>query len=365
MTRQEEITAKIERARAYMAARELDTLLLAGYGNFAWITAGGENHINAASETGIAAILLTHERALLLCDNIEAERLAAEQVADGPWERVVTLWYEGRFAGGLASIGGGRLAADIPLPGAESLGRDWLAVRAPLLPPEVERYRALGRDVGVAITHTCFHLRPGLSEHQAAGMLAGTLRDLGITAPVLLVAADERAALYRHPLPTARRIERYTMLIAGGRRQGLHVSITRLLHFGPPPDELRARHRAVARIDAAFLAATQPGTRVGDILACGIEAYAAAGFSDEWRRHHQGGPTGYAARDYRATTAADERVSEPQAFAWNPTLPGVKSEDTVLAWAQGVEVLSVTPDLPMERVEMGGRAFPRPGILKR
>jgi len=367
MTRAEEIAAKLARARAYLAERDLDALLLATAGNFAWITGGGENQVSIASDTGVAAVLVTADRAVVLCDNIEAERLGEEQLGEAAWERVVTPWYEGGYLAGLdrAGVSGRRLAADLPLPDAQPLGRDWLAVRAPLLPPEVERYRALGRDVAIAMTQACLHLRPGLSEHQAAALLAGTLRDLGIAAPVLLAAADERAARFRHPLPTARRIERYAMLVAGARRHGLHVSVTRLVHFGSPPAELQRRHAAVARIDAAFLAATRVGAHVGDVVRAGIAAYAAEGWPDDWRHHHQGGPTGYAGRDYRATEADAERIADPQAFAWNPTLPGVKSEDTVLAHPDGLDVLSATPDLPTTVVASAAGPIARPGIVER
>ena len=178
-------------------------------------------------------------------------------------------------------------------------------------------------------------------------------------------AADERAARFRHPLPTARRIERYAMLVAGARRHGLHVSVTRLVHFGSPPAELQRRHAAVARIDAAFLAATRVGAHVGDVVRAGIAAYAAEGWPDDWRHHHQGGPTGYAGRDYRATEADAERIADPQAFAWNPTLPGVKSEDTVLAHPDGLDVLSATPDLPTTVVASAAGPIARPGIVER
>ena len=44
------------------------------------------------------------------------------------------------------------------------------------------------------------------------------------------------------------------MLVVGGRREGLHLSATRLVHFGPIPEELRQRHLACVRVDAALLA---------------------------------------------------------------------------------------------------------------
>src|SRR5258705_456881 len=50
-----------------------------------------------------------------------------------------------------------------------------------------------------------------------------------------------------------------------------------------------------------------------------------------------------------------------QAFAWNPSAPGVKVEDTVVVGRDGVEVLSRDPAWPT--VEAAGRI--RPAILER
>ena len=69
--------------------------------------------------------------------------------------------------------------------------------------------------------------------------------------------------------------------------------------------------------------------------------------------------TGYAPRDYLASPAADALVADPQAFAWNPSGGGFKIEDTVLATATGVEVLSLDREWP--GVSYGGRS--RPDVL--
>ena len=151
------------------------------------------------------------------------------------------------------------------------------------------------------------------------------------------------------------------MLIAGARRWGLVVSLTRLVHFGEPDDELRRRHAAVTAVDAALIRATRPGAAAGDVFRVGLAAYAEQGFPDEWTRHHQGGATGYAGREYRATPDTPHVVRDCQAFAWNPSIAGTKSEDTILVTAEGAEVLTQTPDLP--HLAAGGMA--RPDILVR
>ena len=155
------------------------------------------------------------------------------------------------------------------------------------------------------------------------------------------------------------------MLVASVRRHGLQASATRLVHFGELPAELRDRHNACALVDACFNLETRPGASAGQIFARAMHTYAAAGYPDEWRLHHQGGACGYAGRDYKATPASDEVVLENQAFAWNPSITGTKSEDTVLATSGGPEVLTPAYDWPMVDTEYHGQVFPRPDILIR
>jgi Xaa-Pro dipeptidase len=356
-----ELAEKQRRVCSFLDQHGLEGALLGTIGNFAWITGGRTNRVGAATEVGPAAILVTREGRFLVTDEVEAPRLLEEELAGQAVELLDYPWYRADPATAVRRRASGRIASDVPIPGVETLPPEFGELRWSLTPEEVQRYRRLGQDAGVAMTHTLFHLRPGLSEQQIAGMLAEVLFGYGLQPTVLLVASDERMVRFRHPLPTERRLQRAAMLVVGARRWGLVVSLTRLVHFGDPDPDLWKRHKAVTAIDATFIHATRPGAVAGEIFRVGIAAYAARGYPDEWTRLHQGGATGYAGRDYRATPDSPHVVRIHQAFAWNPSIAGTKSEDTILVTPSGPEVLTRTPDLPHLEVE----GLHRPAILVR
>lgn len=298
--------------------------------NVAWITDGADVHCDAGSELGVASVLWSPKRKQVWCDTIEAPRLRAEEFG-ADWELVERPWFEP------AQSPPGRLACDWP----EDLLVD---LRAPLTRTEVARARALGHEAADVLQSVMLDVRTGWSEHDAAGELAGRLRRRGIQAPVVLVAADARIERFRHPIPTDARCERTMMLVLCAQRRGLIVALTRLVHFGALPGELRRRHAAVCAVDSALHAATLPGTRWCDALAIAQRTYAEQGFADEWELHHQGGPMGYAARDFVATPSETRKVLPHQLVGWNPSISGTKSEDTILS---GGEVLTAMAGWPM------------------
>ncbi len=98
---------------------------------------------------------------------------------------------------------------------------------------------------------------------------------------------------------------------------------------------------------AALVAATQPGASGSDLFSRAVAAYADVGLTGEAGRHHQGGAIGYRSREWVAHPLGREVVTPPQAFAWNPTAPGVKVEDTVIVLGDSAaEVISASPDWP-------------------
>jgi Xaa-Pro dipeptidase len=232
-------------------------------------------------------------------------------------------------------------------------------LRLALTAAEQDRYRAAGRDCAAAVVEAVSTLTPAAAEAEAAGELLARLGRRGFVVPVVLVAGTDRQRVHRHPLPTAARLARTALLAVTAERDGLHVSMTRIVSFGEPPAELARLVAAAATVDAAMLGASRPGTTTGAVLDVAAAAYERLGFPDEWRRHHQGGITGYRGREVFAVPGEPTPLREGYAVAWNPSIGGgAKSEDTALVRDGGVEVLTRTPGLP--ELEAGG--LRRPGV---
>ncbi len=366
MTRAEEVDIKLERVRGLMSERGLAGVLLGTQANFAWVTGGGDNHVGLSSEGGVAAVLVTPHERFLITTNIEGARLADEEVAGLGLELHVEPWHEARPSETLRQLAGqGPVAADHSLAGTQDMSAEIARLRWQLLEPEVERYRWVGRAVGLVLEEVAREVSPGMSEVAAAGLMVGKCFSRGLLPNVCLVAADERALQYRHPVPTDQRVNRHLMLVIGARRWGLAVSATRAVHFGSAPAELREKHRAVCTVDACFILGSRPGTKVAELFRTACDEYRRQGFPEEWKLHHQGGATGYAPREYKAVPDSQETVMDSQAFAWNPSIAGTKSEDTTLASEAGPQVLSPSENWPMVPVSHQGETIERPDILQR
>jgi Xaa-Pro aminopeptidase len=228
------------------------------------------------------------------------------------------------------------------------------ALRASLTPDEVTRVEALGREAAEALTAVCSALRPTDTEWHAAAAMAGALLERGIDPIVLLVAGGDRLPVHRHPLPTGGPLGQLAMVVACARRHGLIVSLTRFV--GTPGPEGSDAFERLLKVDAAVNLATRPGRPVGDVFAELQAAYVEHGFdADEWTLHHQGGPAGYAPRDFLGEPGRSELVAQNQLFAWNPSARGAKSEDTVLAAPEGTRILTVDSDWPTTREVRGLR----------
>jgi Xaa-Pro dipeptidase len=367
---EQEIQAKQRRLAEFLGRHGLDGVLLQQRANFAWITGGRDNHIANNTEAGVAAILATPDERVCLANTIEAPRMEREELVKAGVDVASFPWYDRKRAVAKVTevIAGRKVAADVdPLGiGLRPLPPDFVELRWSLTADEVARYRVGARRAAAAMEMACRSIDFGDSEHEIAGTLDYHLHQAGLTPLVTLVASDERIERFRHPIPTAKTVEQYVMLVTCAEYRGLISCLTRFVSFGPVREPLRPKVQVIADIDAAVNLSTRPGRTLADLFRVLQKAYADHGQADQWKLHHQGGPTGYANREAVATPDNAATVRENQAFAWNPSIVGIKCEDTVLCTERGVEVLTAhSEDWPTVVGRFEGRELPRADVLVR
>ncbi|MFV9511247.1 M24 family metallopeptidase [Tepidibacillus sp. LV47] len=370
MDRKTIVKERLIKLRNLMEMEGLDAVLLRKRRSFSWVTGGKVNHIVQTTEMGVADLLIFPDRQYCITTKMEAARIEEEELEGLRFEMISPEWYEGTEETIRKMVKGKRIGVDVPLDTISGIeGKEIsqkLAELAYVLEPfEIEHYRELSQTTAHALESTAKEIERGMSEFEIQAILAKKLMAKGINPQVLLVATDERIYRYRHPIPTEKKLDRYAMIVVCGEKWGLVTNATRFVHFGSLPKEIDENRRKLVKIDLAFNLATRPGVPIKEIFQKGIDMYRQVGHGDDWHFLHQGGPTGYASREFLATPTSVGVVHVNQAFAWNPAIRGIKSEDTILVGEQENEFLTHTGNWVYLTVEKEGKIYQRPDILIR
>jgi Xaa-Pro aminopeptidase len=355
--RSAEAAAKLAVLRAALAQAGAAAIRLRGLDWFAWATAGADASVLLAADTGVAELLVTKEEACVLTDATDGERLRREQLPDGftfhiaPWAETEL---HDSYVLGAANGGSGCSSrtgrSDSTLPAALRLRR------MVLNEAEQGRYRALGRDAAAAIGEALRAARPAWTEYELAAAGAQALLKRGIQPALVLAAGERRLPLFRHPLPTHDPLGSRAMLAFCARRHGLYANLSRGISFGPLPDDVRTAQQELLQAEATGLDAVRPGQSLGAVYHALDAAYRHANRPDAIREHHQGGITGYQARELLASASTATGIETGMAFALNPGFAGIKVEDTFLLGEGGLENLTLDPAWPAATVN--GRLRP-------
>ncbi len=364
----EEIAHKLARMREALSETGAAAIRLRGTDWFAWATAGASNTVLLAAETGVAEVLVTPQEAWILTDEIEAQRLVDEQLSPdfqlqvNPWAEfskreafVREVAGDGKVLSDRVALPDGTYAA---LPEA-ALPPSLLHHKRVLLPSEIDRYRHIGRLASEAMTEALSQAQPSWTEYELAGAGASALWSRGLHPALTLVAGERRLPLYRHPLPTQVTIGRVAMMVFCARGQGLYANLTRFIHFGSLPTEQAELHQQVREVEAVALNQSQPNMTLNGVYGSIAQAYEQHGHPQAIQEHHQGGTTGYLAREVVANPTTADQLAVGMALAWNPSLPGAKIEDTFVIQADGkLENLTSDPNWPSVTVDGRDRPIP-------
>ena len=364
-----------ERLLPWVERTGLPALVLTRPGPVSWLTGGLPPPVDRSAGTDLVWAVATGASATLITTQVEADRIRAEYRPEqhgfaGP---LAVPWYDpDAFARAAAQVAGAppiAMASDGHPAFGTDVSDDLTELRLTLSSAEQEDLRALGADAAQALEGALAAWSPGQRDLDIQARVAAHLEARGADTPVLIVGGDERVQRYRHPMAAGEPVYHLAMAVVVARRGGLHAAATRFACAGPLGEELLSLRDRVHQIERDTLAATRPGSTYGDVLTALDRGYARVGAEGGWAGHYQGGPIGYAQREFEIAPSqqgsrwAAAHIEPGHAVAWNPSLPGgAKAEDTYLVHASGLERVTTGPDWPTVPGDDG--LPPRPAILE-
>lgn len=344
---------RIQPIRDLMREKSLDSFVLRRNPNLAWAIAG-RSHVPTTIDAACFDLIITQDLATVITNVVEAPRLIEEELPSTIIVKTVE-WSQTRD--NLLPVGS-RVGSDQPGSDRIDLSVEVEIIRSSLIDSDVARYRDICADAAVALGRALKQVVSTDREIDVAALIAQSLWRSDLEIAFLGVAGSDRVKKFRHPLPTQSFIGDLVSASICAKRKGLIASLTRIVVFGALTEIQIQDYESIFKVEAALLDATIVGDPFSKPVKAAIAAYAAHGFdSQEWLKHHQGGPTGFVPRDWPATPETSRLIAHNQPIAWNPTGKGFKAEDTILATDSGVKILTMEPDWPHFKVNGRDRAF--------
>ncbi len=356
-----ELEVKLNRLYSLMDKEGYDAVFIKRQDNFSWLSCGGRNYVGMG-ETGNCGLLVKRNgERYAITNNIEAPRMKAEErLEDMGFSLKYDVWYNTDFEKKTLSelVPSGKIGYD-----TSNAQKGVQLLRFDLTPEEIARYQEIGKDASIAMETAGSKIEVGMTEYEIAAMIIYEMEKKGLEILSCMVAADDRIDSFRHPLPTWNRVEKKVQIGGNFRRNGLVICLTRYVYFGSAlTEKLHEQYRHNQIIDCTYMHASKPGKTFVSALEAGKKAYETLGY-DDFKDHHQGGPIGYAGRDYRVDFSTPGVIADHQAFCWNPSIRGTKSEDTVICTKDGTIPVTRPELFPKVKITVDGEEFERADIL--
>ncbi|MFH1329928.1 MAG: Xaa-Pro peptidase family protein [Actinomycetota bacterium] len=348
----------MERARALMAARSVDALLLSAGADLLYFTG-----YRAMPLERLTMLMLPADGpATLVVPALEAPRVTPcpEAFSLEPWgetEDPVSLVARRCGAARRLAVGDSTwavflLALQERLPGASFAAASTLTgeLRLRKGPEEIDLLCRSGAAVDRVVARldgTCFS---GKTERQLSAEIAAMTVEEGHEAATFsIVASGPNGASPHHEAGDRVVDEGDTVVVDfGGRLQGYHSDITRTFFVGEPPARVREVFGVVRDAQEAGVAAAGPGVPAQAVDRAARRVIAAAGFGPFFM-HRTGHGIGLEEHEPPYIVEGNAAPLEPgMAFSVEPGiyLPGefgIRIEDVVVVAPGGVERLNEAP----------------------
>ncbi|MBI5931799.1 MAG: M24 family metallopeptidase [Chloroflexi bacterium] len=361
---QDELTEKRARVVHFLTEQRLDGVWLGQPENFAWFTGGGRLPLGVNS----AGLLVLKDTIYLIAPTSDGERILQEEIGGHGVELRPYDWHRpqaktdtlNRLTSGL------KIGTDLNCvsKNLEPIGEAVIRLRLALTPAEQYRYRALCGELTHIVQTAAYQIKSGQSERDVAAEITYQLLKANINTTRLLIGADSRLRRFVDIPPTDNRICEIATISVVAQRGGLQAALTRLVAVDKITEETSSRHRAVTKVAAHYIHYTRPGRSLREILDVGAAAYGREGYAGEWEAHCQGGLIGYAPCELQAAPDVEQRIEAYQVLAWQASIGGIKSEDTMMVLPDRILTLTRTEDWPVIEVKLDNETYYQPDILR-
>lgn len=344
-----------EALRAVRSAHGDAPLIMGSVGSVAWATGGVSQPIDRTASSE-AIWLVDAKEPTLLISSVEVPRFAAEgELEELGFNVVAVPWYEvngfREAALRLAGVDATEVVSDVGA--GVDISVELIERRMVLSGGERELLRWLGAETARVLEEAVRSWQPGISaDFSIAGEIQFGLETIGAEAVCLIVGGDDRVKTFRHPMMNGAVVSELLMAVVVARWSGLHVAATRIA-TSIVDERLTNDYASVVTVARETLRATTPGATWGEAYGALSSAYREVDHSQAWRDHFQGGPIGYAQREFELSPEASDspfwsrKIEQNVAVAWNPSLHGgAKVEDTYLVGESGSECVTTTATWP-------------------
>lgn len=356
MTSFRDFSDKVEEIRQIIRDKKADALIINSQANFSYVTRG-RGFIGLASIASCCSLILTMDEVYIVSDNIESNRLIVDQIGQDKFVKVLDYpWNNPQQKDELFySILGSKIVLS-----EDDVAKELFMLRTVFSDSDIEDYKRLCAESAIILEKICKNdIVKGMSEYELAGVISKKLWEENIEPITILIGFDERAFKFRHPVMAGAQLENYALIAICARRNGLIASLTRNI-LVETDEELLEKHKKCAYVDAVFTHSIKAGNNIRNLYKEASRAYKKVGYEGEQNYHHQGGLTGFVPRELKADDNSDHIIRNNEAFAFNPSLQGAKTEDTILLTKDGVEVMTYTGSYTYVDIEIDGIVYQKP-----
>ncbi|WP_106627692.1 M24 family metallopeptidase [Selenomonas massiliensis] len=348
------VKGRIERLRALLTEKVVDAVL---------VTKEENVHYFSGFRGDSTALLVTHERLLLVTDSRYTEQASTEaslyeivEQRDGLYRKVAELAVEA----GVVALGyeGAALVCDQYEKLKEMLGEisfdTSLALDALRQVKDADEIALIRRACTIAdegFAHIIRYIQPGMTELEVAAELEHYMRTLGSERPAFqtIIASGVRGSL-PHGVASDKVIARGELVTMdfGAVCAGYHSDITRTICVGRADARQREIYDAVLSAQMRALAALRPGVTGIEVDRIARDSLAEKNF-EQYFGHGLGHSLGLEIHEEPRLSKAGKHIMQPNMLitdepgVYIPGWGGIRIEDTVLITADGSEPLTCAP----------------------